>query len=1022
LKTFPGFAMMAEYVGEHCRVDKEPVVVKFSTKHPKLIVSIMVLATVAMALPAALPSLWPRAFGFLNSLKVDTDPENMLSKDEAVRIYNNRMKKALSINDMVVLGVVNEKDQDGVFNPASLKRIYELTEYAKTLQWPVEGERRGESAVEAPDPGTPQGLATGTEALQEAADRAGLEGGAYDYEGVIAVDIIAPSTVDNIEQGGLGTVRFEWLMRRPPATREEALAIRDKARRIPFLQGTLVSENGKALCLYLPLTSKDMSYKVYSRLRDKIATFSGDERYFITGLPVAQDTFGVEMFVQMAISAPLAMVVIFLLLLLFFRKLVLVLSPMILALVSVIITMGLLVVTGHTIHIMSSMIPIFIMPIAVLDSVHILSEFFDRYRKTKDRRKTILEVMDALFLPMLCTSLTTTAGFGSMALTPIPPVQVFGVFVAVGVMLAWLLTIVFIPAFIMLIPKESLQNFGARQHGEGGTSSLLARFLQWVGGITYRRAYLILLGAGLVVVVAVYGITRIRVNDNPTRWFTKSHPIRVADSVLNRHFAGTYMAYLVFEAPDTEVTPQELARTLVREMSAYAEKVQGNFPDAPVVFTELEREATDRAEAAASTAALLDQLEAFATGKVDETDDFDLADAWDEASAFIDSRRRCGEIFKDPEVLRYIADLQKHLQGLDVVGKSNSLADIVKTVHRELFLGKDDEFRVPETPQMVAECLITYQGSHRPQDMWHFVTPDYRITNIWVQLKSGDNKDMSRVVEAVEEYTAANPPPGDLSPAKWFGLTYINVVWQKKMVIGMLQAFLGSFLVVFLMMVIFFRSALWGLISMIPLAVTIGLIYGVIGLIGKDYDMPVAILSSMTLGLAVDFAIHFLSRTRAEHARFGSWEKTAGPVFGEPARAITRNIIVIAVGFLPLVAAPLVPYKTVGVFLAAILSISGVATLLIVPALIRLFEKFMFPKTKVCRVTCKCITCIVSAAALIAVAAINIHQFMHMGWTRITWLSLVVLVVLAAACAVISRREKCRERISAEVRQEEETI
>ena len=69
------------------------------------------------------------------------------------------------------------------------------------------------------------------------------------------------------------------------------------------------------------------------------------------------------------------------------------------------------------------------------------------------------------------------------------------------------------------------------------------------------------------------------------------------------------------------------------------------------------------------------------------------------------------------------------------------------------------------------------------------------------------------------------------------------------MVSGMLQAFLGSFLIVFLMMTILYRSALWGLLSMVPLTVTIGLIYGAIGLVGKDYDMPVAVLSSLSLGL-----------------------------------------------------------------------------------------------------------------------------------------------------------------------------
>ena len=75
--------------------------------------------------------------------------------------------------------------------------------------------------------------------------------------------------------------------------------------------------------------------------------------------------------------------------LVFFRKLVLIIAPMIIAMVSVILTMGTLIIAGFPVHIMSSMIPIFIMPIAVLDAVHILSEFFDRYQATRDREKTI---------------------------------------------------------------------------------------------------------------------------------------------------------------------------------------------------------------------------------------------------------------------------------------------------------------------------------------------------------------------------------------------------------------------------------------------------------------------------------------------------------------------------------------------------------------------------------------------------------------------------------------------------------
>ncbi len=940
--------------------------VRVSVDHPRLVIGIMLLVTLCLALLAALPSLWPQAFAPLHPVEVDTDPENMLPHDEAVRVFHDQMKRELSLHDMVVLGIVNETHPEGVFNPESLRKIYELTEYAKGLRWP-----------DKEDP--------------------------TKWVGVIEIDLIAPSTVDNIEQGGLGVVRFEWLMPQPPVTDEEAIAVRQKAERLPFLNGTVISEDGKAICLYLPLTSKDLSYEVYSKLREKIAGFEGDERYFITGLPVAEDTFGVEMFKQMAISAPIAMVVILLLMLLFFRKWVLVLSAMIVAIVSVICTMALLIVTGNTIHIMSSMIPIFIMPIAVLDSIHVLSDFFDRYRETKDRRVTIVNVMETLFSPLLYTSLTTMAGFASLALTPIPPVQVFGLFIALGVLIAWFLTVTFIPAYVMLIKEKSFENFGLVSH-EKETSA--GGVLGWIGRITYQRAKHIIAGTVVLVVIALYGISRIEINDNPIRWFGPRHPIRVADTVLNEHFGGTYMAYLVLEPELAEDPFEGYVPALKSRIDARTNELQEDVSAVGQVFEALNAEVSRLAASISSKNDLLALLEVFTSQRAEEASDEEY-DAWDEAILLIDEERLAAQIFKQPEALNYISRLQEHLLSTGIVGKSNSLPDIVKTVHRELLLGEAEQFKIPESPHAVGQCLTTFQNSHRPQDLWHFVTPDYRKTNLWVQLKSGDNRDMVDVVDAVDQFVAENPPPYGLKH-HWFGLTYINVIWQQKMVSGMVQAFLGSFLVVFLMMTVLFRSAIWGMLSMVPLTVTIGLIYGVIGLVGKDYDMPVALLSSLSLGLSVDYAIHFLARSRKLFEAHGSWASTVGPVFGEPARAIARNVVVVGLAFLPLLAAPLVPYQTVGLFIAAILLTAGIATLVILPSLVTLLERWMFPQTDTLRFTCKCATCVISAIAAVALVAVNVHQFLSVGWTSLMWFSVTAIPILAGACFLVSRRELCK--------------
>lgn len=940
----------------------------FSLHHPKWVIGIVTGITVLFILGAALPSLFPKTFSGLSAVQVDTDPENMLSKDEAVRVFHDQMKEVFSLRDMVVVGIVNEENADGVFNVDSLRRIYELTEFSRTLRW------------------------------------TGKDG---DEEGVVEIDLIAPSTVDNIEQGGPGVVRFEWLMPEPPDTAAEAIAVREKARRLPFLNGTLISEDGKAICLYLPLTDKHLSYKVYSELREKIAGFSGDDRFFITGLPVAEDTFGVEMFIQMAVSAPLAMLVIFLLMLYFFRKLSLIASPLIIAFIAVSWTMGLLIITGNTIHIMSSMIPIFIMPIAVLDAIHIISMFFDRYQQTRNRVETMRHVMDSLFMAMLYTSLTSAAGFASLALTPIPPVQVFGMFAAFGIMVAWLLTITFIPAFIAMIPDEKLKTFGAGAKEGDPHHGRLAAILHGISQFTYRRAWAIVIGAAAVMVMAAVGISLIQINDNPIRWFSKSHPIRVADRVLNDHFGGTYMAYLAFEpeagssAEKAPGFPAGFANRLKQRQDEMADPETG-IPQAKEVLSQVARQM----ESDASSLKNLFNWAQTMSQKAPEAE----WEAWDEAILFLEQEDLRKEIFKNPDVLRYLGTLQEALNQSGLVGKSNGLTDIVKTVHRELFEGRPEYLRIPDTQAAVAQCLLTYQNSHRPHDLWHFATQDYRKTNLWLQLRTGDNKDMSRIIQFVDQYMSNNPPPLPIKH-QWFGLTYINVVWQQKMVSGMLHALLGSFLVVFILMTILFRSAIWGFLAMIPLSITIVFTYGAIGFIGKDYDMPVAVLSSLSLGLAVDFAIHFLEHSRIQRGKHGNWEAGVAGVFGEPARAIWRNIIVIAVGFTPLLFAPLIPYKTVGVLMAAILVVAGVATLLILPALVKLLEKQLFPESKACCLACNCITCTITSAAIIGLIVISTYHWLNVGWSLLTITSLGAVLLLAGLCRRVSNLEKCqRER------------
>jgi predicted RND superfamily exporter protein len=390
--------------------------------------------------------------------------------------------------------------------------------------------------------------------------------------------------------------------------------------------------------------------------------------------------------------------------------------------------------------------------------------------------------------------------------------------------------------------------------------------------------------------------------------------------VLNEHFAGTYDAFVVLEA-DTGPVRAEFLRAAETELAA----IEGAGGDVDAL-RELLQTPDESGFFGRFVAAADDAL-------------FDATPATEQSLerllSLAEEVQSTSQYFQRPDALALIERLQARLAETGLVGKTNALPDVVKVVNRELRGGAADDYRIPDSVAGVAQTLLQFQSSHRPQDLWHMVTPDYGSTAIWLQLTSGDNQDMTAVIAALDDYVAGEPLPEEVS-LRWAGKTYINVVWQSEMVAGMLKSLLGAFVIVFIMMALLFRSPAYGLLAMLPLTVTIVGVYGLIGWIGKDYDMPIAVLSSLTLGLSVDFAIHFIQRMRDMRAAGLSTAATRQAMFGEPARAIARNAIVIAFGFTPLFFAPLMPYVTVGAFMASIMAISGLSTLVLLPAVLSL--------------------------------------------------------------------------------------
>ena len=733
-------------------------------------------------------------------VRTDTNPKNMLPADSEVRVSNDAVEKTFGLyEDMLMVGIINEA---GVLSGPTLEKIKRLSD------------------------------------------------GILLIPGVAARDVAGFSTIDNVTVQD-GTLQVGPLMPEAPGDPHALEGLRKQLFENQMFVGRIISRDGKTAAIYIPLEKGANGKTVADKVRELVKKEGGPEKYYVAGDPVARDTFGEEMFRLMAIFAPMAGLLMFATRYLMFGDLFLSAALMMDAMIATIWSMGLLIALGYPIHIMSSMAPVFLMAIAT-DSIHIFNEFYFRYREEKDRKTAILKTMEAVRRPVQYTALATAAGFAVLLFMQIVPVKVFGGLVAFGTVMLRVLSFSFIPAMFTFVKDASIEKASRGEDAEHSRLSKSLGRLAWLGA--HRPRAVVLAGLALFA-AALYGTSRIKVNNNMVEWFTKSSEVRTADRVMNEALGGTSLAYLVVESKGEEE-----------------------------------------------------------------------------------------EFIKDPLALRHIEGLQRALEKLPYVGKTTSVVDYVKRIGRVLH--KDDPAydKVPDSKELVGQYLFLFSMSAKPSDLDNVVDPYFKKANIWVQLKTWDASAMRGVLEAARIYQLENPLPVELKPA---GIAYFNLVWNDAVLWDMIKGFLLALAVIFVILAVNFRSARWAVVGYIPLLFTVTLIYGAVGFMGKDFDMPISVLSCLSLGMAVDFAIHFINRFRSRLAEVpasaGAVEEALVWTAARPGKGIMRNAVLFAAAFSVMLFAPLTPYITVGAFIVAMMLLSALLCLVYIPALIVLSRKWLFP-------------------------------------------------------------------------------
>lgn len=215
-------------------------------------------------------------------------------------------------------------------------------------------------------------------------------------------------------------------------------------------------------------------------------------------------------------------------------------------------TLGLYGLTGYSYNILTSMLTPLVVVLAIADDVHIVQHFDLALGRTGSSEEAFKSAVEHLFVPLLGASATTALGMLSLASSDVVAVRSFGIGAAIGVMVDFALSLVFMPTLLTFVRPRTAPPPQERW---------LMAPLQQVGRAAFTRAPIVLASAGVIAVAAAVGIARLRVDTNHVNFFPRSHPLVRSAEVLDRDLAGIYTFNVLLDGPPGSFTqPDVLAR------------------------------------------------------------------------------------------------------------------------------------------------------------------------------------------------------------------------------------------------------------------------------------------------------------------------------------------------------------------------------------------------------------------------------------------------------------------------------
>ncbi|SFP74482.1 hypothetical protein SAMN04515674_105221 [Pseudarcicella hirudinis] len=360
-----------------------------------------------------------------------------------------------------------------------------------------------------------------------------------------------------------------------PQTQAEVDAVREKIKNLPVYQDFIYNDAGNVHLMMVTFNQKTINdhsrIDIVKRIKKMALDFgnANQVKMHFSGMPFIRTEFTSQVTHELGLFLLLAIGVTSLILAIFFRSLKVVIFALIVVLIGIVSSLGIIVLFGFKITLLSGLIPPLIVVISIPNTIFLLNKYHEEYSLHGNKIQALSTSIEKVGQTLFLANLTTFVGFGVFAFTGSALLVEFGIVASINVMLIYLVSLVFIPIVFSYLPPPSAKNTA---HLE---AKRLTKVLTTINFWVNNHRGLIYAIIVLIVGTSVYGMTKIQAIGYIVDDLPRDNAIFTDLKFIEKNFKGVMPFEVNIDAykPGRALTPQLL--TKIKRM----EKEFAKFPE-----------------------------------------------------------------------------------------------------------------------------------------------------------------------------------------------------------------------------------------------------------------------------------------------------------------------------------------------------------------------------------------------------------------------------------------------------------